>query len=262
MPWPYTVYGSLRSPVESFISFRSQNLQQTIQASRKVSRYDLFAAPCFASLRFKRVWEVQLGWSSSSQWLAPKQKERVYQKNQPKVLSPSFTHQPIPFSRFWCVSHLGYRWSWTHQGRSRATEVLGFLTWKQKTPKKSQQLKRKDTDMTDLKYDVTSITNVPTNVEHNAPSAASYRFCSWCAVANKKFGRTGNDATSCHKLLFFMYIMVKVKKHRAAMVDNGGTKFQQRMAYLWQLVRLGQRNASLEINYEEVQDALTPVGNM
>ena len=59
-----------------------------------------------------------------------------------------------------------------------------------------------------------------------------------------------------------MYIMVKVKKHRAAMVDNGGTKFQQRMAYLWQLVRLGQRNASLEINYEEVQDALTPVGNM
>lgn len=56
--------------------------------------------------------------------------------------------------------------------------------------------------------------------------------------------------------------MVKVKKNRAAMVDNRGTKFQQRMSYRWQLVRLGQRNASLEINYEEVQDALTPVGNM
>lgn len=96
MPWPYTLYGSLRSPVESFISIRSHHLQQTTQASRKVSRYDLFAAPCFASLRFKRVWEVQLGWSSSSQRLAPKQKERVYQKNQPKVLSH---FSPIPYPR-------------------------------------------------------------------------------------------------------------------------------------------------------------------
>ena len=97
-----------------------------------------------------------------------------------------------------------YRWSWTHQGRSRATEVLGFLTWKQKTPKKSQQLKRKETDMTDLKYDVTSITNAPTNVEHNAPSAVSYQFLLLMRRCKKKFGRTGNDATSCHKLLFFM----------------------------------------------------------
>lgn len=135
----------------------------------------------FASLRFKRVWEVQLGWSSSSQRLAPKQKERVYQKNQPKVLhhlSP-INQSLIPgcrLVRFTSWISQSYRWSWTHQGRSRATEVLGFLTWKQKTPKKSQQLKRKETDMTDLKYDVTSITNAPTNVEHNAPSAVSYQF--------------------------------------------------------------------------------------
>lgn len=100
-------------------------------------------------------------------------RNNVYQKNQPKVLSPSFTHQPIPYLGFHKATDDR---AWTHQGRSRATEVLGFLTWKQKTPKKSQQLKWKDTDMTDLKYDVTSRTNVPTNMEHNAPSAASYRF--------------------------------------------------------------------------------------
>ena len=43
----------------------------------------------------------------------------------------------------------------------------------------------------------------------------------------------------------------------------GRTKFLKGCCtYLWQLVGLGQRSASLEINYEEVQDALTPVGNM
>ena len=269
MPWPYTIYVSLRSPVESFISICSHHLQQTTQASRKLSRYDL---------QYLQLLVLHLCDSSESgkcNWVDPQVPNGLLpnRKNVSiKRINQRFFHHLSPINqslipgcrlvRFTSWISQSYRWSWTHQGRSRATEVLGFLTWKQKTPKKSQQLKRKDTDMTDLKYDVTSITNVPTNVEHNAPSAASYRFCSWCAVANKKFGRTGNDATSCHKLLFFMYIMVKVKKHRAAMVDNGGTKFQQRMAYLWQLVRLGQRNASLEINYEEVQDALTPVGNM
>lgn len=182
MPWPYTVlYVSLRSPVESFISIRSHHLQQTTQASRKLSRYDLFAAPCFASLRFKE--------SGKCNWVDPQVPNGLLpnRKNVSiKRINQKFFHHLSPINqslipgcrlvRFTSWVSQSYRWSWTRQGRSRATEVLGFLTWKQKTPKKSQQLKRKETDMTDLKYDVTSITNAPTNVEHNAPSAVSSQF--------------------------------------------------------------------------------------
>lgn len=98
MPWPYTVYVSLRSPVESFISIRSHHLQQTTQASRKVSRYDLFAAPFC-------IFAIQASLGSATGLIlkfptACSQTERTcLSKESTKSSSPSFTHQPIPYSR-------------------------------------------------------------------------------------------------------------------------------------------------------------------